>query len=85
VSGYIKYVMTLEMYRPVPDVSKEEYSSFGTVDEALEYDAAEFRQDPSMFVEATDGNPNATLVVSYDHVPESMVPDKAAFEGGGSE
>jgi hypothetical protein len=67
---YVKMSTIITMFVPVPPANAEAL---------IEERAQGYRDDPHTLVDATNGNPNASLSLSYDYVQDDQVPDIAAF------
>jgi hypothetical protein len=82
---YVKLAMVACVFRKMPDLTTEAYSSFSTVDEAMEHDLEAMGEDPQAFLDDVFSNPNGKTEFYYVEAGFGELPNPTALEGGGGE
>jgi hypothetical protein len=81
---YVKYAMTVAVYKKMPDLTTEAYSSFSSVYEAMDHDQAAYGEDPAAFLDTVDNaGTNGKTEFYWLEVGRGECPDPDSLDGGG--
>lgn len=84
---YVKYAMTVSVFKRFPDLTTEAYSSFDNVYAAMDHDLAAYGEDPQLFLDmVNNAGTNGKTEFFWVQAGRAECPDPDALdaEGGGS-